>query len=145
MAVVVGTNSWATIAEADAYLGSRAGSTAWFELPDTPPTPGQDSKETFLATAFFWLLDYPGFSLTADSTAAAVKRAQLEAALFLLQFRADYEARAAKIAGGVKQISMSKWSETLGEQALPKRILAILSVSGIDGNANILVDLEPNP
>jgi hypothetical protein len=145
MAVVVGTNSWATIAEADSYFGSRAGSTAWFELPDTPPTPGQDSKETFLATAFFWLLDYSGFALTAEASSSAVKRAQFEAALFLLQYREDYEARAAKIAGGVTQISMSKWSETLSEQTLPKRITTILLASGADYNANCLVDLEPSP
>jgi hypothetical protein len=142
MAVTIGTNSWVTIAEADAYFNSRAGASMWPQLPEVPEVAGSDSKETFLVTAFYWLLDYSGLNLSAALTLPAVKRAQCEAALFLIQYRADYEVREAKIAGGVKQFSQSKWSETLDVQTMPKRILSILASAGIESNANFMVDLE---
>lgn len=129
MAIVVGVNSWVTIAEADAYLTSKAGAENWFALADAAG-PGEDSKETFLVSAYYWLLYDSGFGLTPENTDDYVKKAQIEAALFLLSYRVDYENRAAKIAGGVERFKNSKWEEDLGIVSKPSSVLDPLEKGG---------------
>lgn len=138
MAVTVGLNSWVTIAEADAYLTSRAGAAEWFALDDSPVNPGEDSKETFLITAFYWLLDDPGFGLSAALTDDYVKRAQIEAALFLSKYREDFENREAKQAGGVERFKNSKWEEDLGLVSKPQVVLNILGSGGSSAQNDIV-------
>ena len=138
MAIIVGTNSWVTILEADAYLTSRAGAAEWFDLDDAPVTPGKDSKESFLVTAFYWLLDDPGFGLSPALTEDYIKRAQIEAALFLSKYRVDFEIREAKKAGGVDRFKNSKWEEDLGLVSKPQVVLNILGTGGNSAQNNIV-------
>lgn len=138
MAVVVGTNSWVTIAEADAYLTARAGAKEWFALNEAPAAPGEDSKETFLVTAFNWLLFDGGFGLSSSLTDDYVKTAQIEAALFLLKYRISFEDRAAKIAGGVKRFKNSKWEEELGIVQKPQSVLSPLEKGGYSASNDIV-------
>ncbi len=126
MALVVGTNSWVSVAEADTYFTDRVNASDWFQLNDPPATPGEDSKETFLVSAFYWLFDDPGFSLPLVSTDPIIKRAQEEAALFLMKYAEGHEDRQAKIAGGVARFKNSKWEEDLSEIKKPQMIYNIL-------------------
>lgn len=126
MALVVGTNSWVSVAEADAYFTNRVNSSDWFDLDEAPATPGADSKETFLISAFYWLLDDPGFGLPQVSDDPIIIRAQEEAALFLLRYSQEYEKREAMIAGGIGRFKNSKWEEDLSEIKKPQNIYNIL-------------------
>lgn len=142
MALTVGVNSWASVAEADAYLETKAGSEMWFYLDDAPATPGADSKETFLVSAFFWLFDDKSFGLSAALTDDKIKRAQIEAALFLMTYRTEFENRQAMIASGVSSFRNSKWSENLGSVNKPQNILDILASAGFSFQ-NGVVQLLP--
>lgn len=129
MSIVVGQNTWETTAEANAYLEFRIGASAWFSLPDTA-APGTPSKESYLVTAFNWLLSSKEVKLSKKLIDDNVKNAQSEAALFLLQYRDEYEKRQALIAAGVKEFTYSKWREVLGELKLPENIRGMLSDYG---------------
>lgn len=141
MAVTVGVNSWVTLAQADEYFATRLGSSSWFALPPTGIN-GADSKEALLVTAFNWILYDGKYSVSESTDSANVRMAQLEAAIFLLEYREEYESRAANIAGGVQSISASKWSETLGEVTMPARVAAALLRAGASSLGGAFVDLE---
>lgn len=140
MSIIVGENSWVTIAEADDYFATRIGTTSWFSLSDTPSTPGADSKESFLVTAFYWLVD-DVYGLTPSSSSAVIKRVQLESALFLLKYSLDFYDRQAKVAGGVTSFMLSRWTENLSSISKPQNILDILYNAGYS-SSNTFVQLE---
>ncbi|MGD9163008.1 MAG: hypothetical protein PVG39_31675 [Desulfobacteraceae bacterium] len=127
MAISVGVNSWATIAEAQDLLEFQAGAGNWFALDETPSSPGSPSQESFLRMAYTWLINCGGYTIPASSTNAKVKTAQILFALFLLNNQKDFERRQNLIASGVKEFSYSKWSETLGEITAPYYIDALLT------------------
>ena len=139
MSLDISVNSWATVAEADAYFSDRPGSAVWFALDSTPATPGGDSKEGFLITAFYWLID-DAFGLTIASSSVLVKRAQLEAALFLLNYSKDYYNRQALEAGGVTSFMASRWTENLSKVIKPGNVTNIL-YSGDFSAGNTFVQL----
>ena len=125
MPLIVGQNTWETLGEANNYLEYRLGTSEWFDLPDTAD-PGAKSKEVYLVTAFYWLLSSAEVSLSKSLTDENVKNAQSEAALFLLNYREEYEKRQALIASGVEEFKYSKWSETLAKVSLPENIKGLL-------------------
>lgn len=129
MALVVGANSWATVAEANDYLGDRIGATDWFELKNTPDNPGDSSsKESFLVSAYYWLTGSPDLSLPASLTATNVKNAQIEAALFLLEHYGSLNEHRALLNQGVTSFTFSKRSESLDKANLgvPGYILGMI-------------------
>lgn len=128
MALLVGTNSWVTVAEADSYLEDMADVEDWFELSDDPVQRGEKSKANLLVTAFRWLMyNINLINLTASLTDQNVKNAQIEGALFLLRYQEDLERRGALSATGVTRIELSKWTETIQEMSLPSKILSLLN------------------
>ncbi|MCK4815127.1 hypothetical protein KA005_05095 [bacterium] len=111
MAIVVGTNSYVTIAEADAYLNERIGASIWFALPDDA-SEGADSKTVYLASAYNWLLSSPTLDLPETSTDDAIKNAQIESAFYLLEHYNALNARRSAQAQGVVSMRLSKkWEE----------------------------------
>ncbi len=143
MSLVVGTNSWVSVAEADTYFTDRVNASGWFSLDDAPATPGADSKEVFLISAFYWLFDDPGFNLPLVSTDPIIQRAQEEAAFFLMNYSKNYSDREAKIASGVSKFNNSKWGEDLTEIKKPQVVLNILG-SGSYSFQNSVVQLLPD-
>lgn len=127
MALTVGVNSWATIAEADAYLQYKIGAANWFTLPDTAANAG-DSKENYLISAFYFLTNYPGITIDAGNTTEVVKTAQIETALFLLKYGEEYNCREAMQAGGVESFKYSKTEEDFNSKGptLPNSIIGPL-------------------
>lgn len=145
MALVVGTNSWSTIVEVDAYLTDRMEATDWFVLAAVEK-PGEISKTTLLVTSFFWLKGSPQLELADSLSDANVKNAQAEAALFLLKHYKELDDRRAAIATGLKEFEVSKRVETFEPRNLriPDHILGMLSIyaSGMNTFATLLGEYD---
>ena len=120
MALTVGTNSWATVAEADTYFLTRWGASAWAAFTTA-------NKEAQLITAFNWIQSQPGLSISAASTAAVVKKAQYEAAWYIYKYWTSHEKRRAIYAQGVRQFGISKFGETIEKTQFPPWIIEMLS------------------
>lgn len=128
MALVVGTNSWASVAEADALLTDRIDAETWFALADVGAAPGERSKEALLVSAFHWLSGSPQLSISSSVTDANVKNAQIEAAWFLQEYYEEMKDRRAALATGVETLRMSRRTERLNIRNLgiPGYILGML-------------------
>lgn len=134
MAITPGVDTWATVAEADAYLTNLVGASNWFALPISNTTPGTASKEAYLVSAFYWLSGVYG--LAEDAAAPdLLKRAQAIAAQWLIENQEDYKAHDAIIASGVTEFSWSQWTEKLATSVRPPRsVSSILVQLGIGGS-----------
>ena len=143
MSIVVGQNSWVTLAEADTYFTDRIGTSSWFSLTDTPSTPGADSKEGYLITAFNILIGSPDVSLSPSLTDDNVKKAQMEFALFLVQHYTEFDERSAAQSTGVSEFQYSKRKEKFDNPGdgvkLPYTVIGLLSLYS---TANVIVNLK---
>jgi len=117
MALVVGENSWATVAEADAYLTDRVGTQEWFTLDEASANPGDPSKETYLIMAFNYLLTKNGYCLDKTLTDENVKKAQIEFAFYFVDNFTTYEDDNNSLTRGAKSFNLSKWREQLNSEA----------------------------
>ena len=126
MSVVVGTNSWITIVEADAYLTDRLEAEAWFLISDTG-APGEKSKTSLIVTAFHWLYNNVNYDIPLDSSDDNIKNAQAEASFYLSVYYKQMDKRRALIGDGVQQFERSNWSESLGKMDLPIHIKGMLT------------------
>ena len=128
MALVIGTNSWASVAEADIFLADRIDAEAWFLFAESGAS-GVRTKESLLVSAFYWLRGSPQLSLPSSSTDADVKNAQIEAAWFLQEYYEEMKDRRAALATGVETLRMSRRTESLSIRNLgiPNYILGMLA------------------
>jgi hypothetical protein len=120
MSIVVGTDSWISLADADTFFNSHIGSSAWEALSDA-------DKEKYLKTAYRWIYYDSAFSVPATSTETAVKYGQCEAALFLINYYSEYDKRDALSAMGVKSFDYGKRSEELTEVQKPASVINYFS------------------
>jgi hypothetical protein len=129
MSLAVGSNSYVTVAEADAYFSDRYNSINWFSLDETPSTPGNESKETYLTTSYYILRGHDSVNLPATSTEENVKTAQLEFALYLLKHIEEHEERDAVQAQGLTKFQFSKRTEEFSGSgaSLPSVVKGLLS------------------
>jgi hypothetical protein len=112
LTLVVGTNSFVTLTEANDYLEGKLGADSWASLSDT-------IKKQALITAFRWLVR---LGVPTSSTSDNVKSAQIELAWFYYQNYEAYEEREALYAGGVRDFTLSKWKESLEKADVPEYI-----------------------
>ncbi len=127
MALVVGQNSWASVAEANTYLTDRIYAEDWFNL-DSSGDPGMVTKESLLVSSFNWLLGNLSFSLSSALTDDNVKNAQIEGTLFLLNHYVELDERRAAKASGVTEFKISQRMEKLdGDIVVPSIISDLLS------------------
>lgn len=137
MALVVGTNSWISLAEAETYFSERIESEPWDNLPDDV------TKEKYLISAYRWLFYYTGITAPASATEDAVKYGQCDAALFMISFYDDYNNRTALYAAGVRDFKKSKWEEELAKATLPDTIINYFDNAGYwDGGEAAMVDVS---
>jgi len=138
MALAVGTNSWATRTEIDAYLNDKPKSTDWFALDDTPSAPGEEAKDSYIVSAFYWLSAKT--TIPNNATSDSVKNAQAEAALYLYRYSTDIEKREAAINSGVKSFDYQEVSETLDYRqiGIPEYILGMIAEYS-SGNSFVLL------
>ena len=139
MALIVGTNSWGSLAEAELYFGDRIDTEGWTALPDDA------TKSKFLVSAFRWIYNDPMFDVPVDSEESSVKEGQFEAVLFLVNYSKEYEKRAALISMGVEKFQYSKWTENLGELSKPMTIINYFSKAGFyNGGISRLTLVDPS-
>ena len=84
MAILVGTNSWLTEADANTYMGNRLDANNYWE-------DGAHDNPRALITAYNWL-NAGGYGLPTVAT-QNMKDAQCEMAIFLLQHQPDLDLR----------------------------------------------------
>ncbi len=128
MALTIGANSWASVAEADTFLADRIDAEAWFLLAASGAA-GVRTKESLLVSAFHWLTGSPQLSMPGSSTDDNVKNAQIEAAWFLQEYYEEMKDRRAALATGVESLRMSRRTENLSIRNLgiPGYILGMLA------------------
>lgn len=119
MALSVGTNSWVTVAEADAYFSEKFGASVWAALLNA-------TKEQLLISAYRWIQSQTMFTIEATSTAEKVKQAQYETAWYMYKYWDQHEDRRALIAQGVTDFKISEFEETLSEVKFPGFISDLL-------------------
>ena len=127
MALVVGQNSWVTIAEGDTYLTDRIDASSWFDLGDTGD-PGAISKTVLLASSFHWLKGDSSLDLSSTLTDDNVKNAQIEGALFLMKYSLELQSKRAFLSFGGKSFRLSKRWESfdLKSFTIPEHIIGML-------------------
>jgi hypothetical protein len=119
MSLTVGTNSWATVAEADTYLEDRWNASGWSDRTTT-------EKEQLLVTAYRWIQAQPQFSISASSTEDYVKNAQIALAWWIYNYFDEYEERRALYDSGVRNFTLSRWEEELDKARFPGNISDLL-------------------
>ena len=124
MAIVVGTNSWITLADADTYFSSHIGASPWDALSD-------NDKEKYLITAYRWVYYDSAFDVPAASSETAVKYGQCEAALYLISYYTDMTKHDAIISSGIKSFRYGKRSEDLGSVKKPQSVINYFSSIGM--------------
>lgn len=108
MAVNIPVNSWVSVSETDTYLSNIKNAQIWFALPESA-APGEESKETNLITAFYWIVDDKFLILPEDLLITDdLKRAQMEAVLYLLHYYFEFTESAVNSAIGLKRIERGK-------------------------------------
>lgn len=117
MSLVVGTNSWVTVAEADTYFTLHIDGAKWTALTT-------DDKNKYLVTAYRWIFNNPGINVSATNSTQKVKDGQCQASLFLINYYDEYTKRDALIASGVKDFTYGKRREALSEIKMPSFLLA---------------------
>lgn len=135
--IVVGTNSWTTLAEANTYFATRINNSRWEKL-------SSNDRKIFLISAFEQLDNDPAIIAPKTTTEAAVKKGQAEFAFFLIKYADDRERRDALISSGVKDFQYSKWQEELTEVVLPTIVRNFFSSVGfyVGSSAFALVDTD---
>lgn len=129
--ITVGTNSWISVTDATTYYATRLNADKYW-----PASLTDAQKDAALITAFRMLMDCGLFSLSASDTSDAVKRAQMEMALFLLQHGEDIDARKGLQAQGVTQagiVSETYDLDKAGVFPIPPIVRQLLKDSVIEG------------
>jgi hypothetical protein len=119
--LVIGTNSWTTVAEANTYMETRFGS--WEFWTD------ETNKEAALITAYNKIVNSGFFADLPDTANVGMKAAQCEMALFLCMEGGDINRRAGLQAQGVVQAGIAKETydpNARGKLAFPPEVLALL-------------------
>jgi len=138
MAIVVGTNSWVTEAEANTYMDERLGAADYW-------TNGAADNARALVTAWTWLTNSPKFSFptAVASITTVMKYIQFEMALFLLQHQPDIDLRMGLQAQNVTEAGIVKEKYTLSIHGIPLPATVVDMAQGFLNQRNIyILDLE---
>jgi hypothetical protein len=127
MALIVNTNSWVDVIDADDYLSDKFGASTWVTLTDP-------QKSQLLITAFRWIYNYPYYAIPQDiSDMEAIRKekiqsAQIELANWYYNYGLTHEQRMALQSDGVTEFTLSKWKETFDKKLndLPQIVKEIL-------------------
>jgi hypothetical protein len=116
--LVVDTNSWVSVAEADAYLDELMGADAWDVLD-------VDIKEKCLISAYRWINRLTNYVISVATN--KVKYAQILLAWYIYNYYDTHTKHEALNAQGIKDFRVSKFSETLsGKTDLPQDVKDLL-------------------
>lgn len=110
--ITVGTNSWVTLAEANTYFETRYNASGWASISDV-------NKISLLITACNWIRSQSEFSIALTVTADIIKQGQYETAWYIYNWYDDHEKRRALKSQGVKDFTISRFSESLEASDFP--------------------------
>jgi len=137
MAIIVGTNSWITEADANIYMGNRLDADSYWIDEEA-------DNERALITAYQWL-NAGKFTFPTTAT-QKMKDAQCEMALFLLQHQPDIDLRMGLQAQGVITAGVVKErykNDNTVEMPIPPIVQKLLA--GYDTDKPVyLVNIERN-
>ena len=117
--IIVGTNSWCTIAFADTYFLEKWGASAWATLTN-------NEKTQLLIHAYRWINQQASLSIPASSTEEIVKQAQCEIAWYVYNYNAEHEKRRALSTQGVNSFRIGAFSENLSGVKFPEWVIDML-------------------
>ena len=115
-----GVNTWTTKAQADTYFLGKYGASAWASILDT-------DKEALLITAYKAIKNNPNLSVSADDVTEIVRDAQCEFAWFWYNWHTEIEQRRSLHTQGVREFTISKFSEKLEQPEFPSWISDLLA------------------
>lgn len=115
--IVINTNSWVTIVEADTYLDEKVGASAWAALTD-------EQKSEYLITAFRWINRLPDYDFSVVTN--NMKYAQIELAWYIYGNYTTHTKHEALYASGVRNFRVSKFTESLAKPELPPVVKDLL-------------------
>lgn len=137
--LTVGTNSWVTVAEADAYMDSRFGSWEFWD--------DDINKDAALITAYKKIKQSGFFDSLPDTADENMKDAQCEMALYLVMEGGDLLRRSGLQAQGVVEagIAKEKYDPAVrGKLSFPPEVMSLLKeYTNQDGSA-FFFDLSRN-
>ena len=107
--IVVGTNSWITLAEADDYMDSKFGAANWAAAT-------QDNRERSVISAFRKIYFNEDYDIAKTSTDEKVKAAQAETAYYILSYEEENKQRKNLQSAGVESFTVSKFSERYNKE-----------------------------
>ena len=128
MGLILHSNSWVTIAEADNYLNDKFGASAWLLSLE---------KEALLITAFYEIYTSPGVSIEKISTNERVKWAQIEMAFWLLKHDNDRDVREALQIMGVTSAKADDTQENYNCKFLLPPVVTNLIIDFTTGGMQI--------
>lgn len=133
--LVVDTNSWISVAEANEYMDSRFGSWEFWD--------DETNKQAALITAYKRIKDTGVFSNLPDVATQNMKDAQCEMALFLAAEGGDILRRGALQAQGVMEAGVAKEKFDKSARrtiAFPPEVLKLLEEYAGDVDTNLFYD-----
>lgn len=122
MSLVIGSNSFVTLAEANSYFAEKYGASVWASLTSA-------NKEQLLISAYRWITRSSEVSVPPTATATNVKYAQIELAWYIYCYNEEHNKRSALYSQGVRSFNISKFSETLSQGGLPDIVKDLLKDS----------------
>ena len=105
--MVVGTNSWVSVAEADNYLNQKLNTTSWATA----------NKEGALVSAFYEIYNDPSLLIPKNSTNEKVKNAQIELAFWLVENITAWNKRKSLQSMGVKEFDIDNVKEVYNKNS----------------------------
>lgn len=131
--ITVGTNSWVTITESNNYLENKIGADDWESLTT-------EQKTAYLISAFRYIRQK--YNIELSSTEEDVKNAQIETAWWMYTFWTEYTNRQNLYSAGVRDFSISKFSEKLEESQPPQFLEDLLGAYNKYGVQFPLIERE---
>lgn len=133
--IIINSNSWITLAEANNYIEAIPNSSSWTALTDTV-------KKQYIITAYRKIIYSSELSIS--TVTQRIKDAQAQFAYWLSKYMNEWEKRQALYASGVRSFDLPGWAERLEKATLPYEIQNMLAdnLSGGVHFGNVSRDLD---
>lgn len=115
--LIVNTNTWITLTEANNYIEAIPLNSIWSALSD-------NEKKQYIVTAYRKIKYSNIFDLS--SITQIIKDAQAELTYWLSKYMKGWEKRQALYSSGVRSFNLPDWSETLEKVTIPDNIIDML-------------------
>ncbi len=126
MPLVIGTNTWISVSDADGYFTYKYNADAWSTFSNS-------TKEKLLVSAYRWINSL--YAISIATVTQKLKDAQCETAWYLYKFQPEHEKRAALYNQGVTSFEIIDFSEDLKGAQFPDYIFEMIKEFVAKGSA----------